>query len=244
VSLVDAHCHLANLAETMPVAQLVQEAQAKGIRGFISSVLKRSDIIWHEQNLMAAILIQAGLHPSFDETDLELEDVLTMAQSNRLSALGEIGLDRNNKDLVWQSEQLVTQLNMASDFKLPVCLHIVGHQNLAYTYLRHYNIRYLVHGYAGSLEGFELLRRLDSCFTISSRILREDKRELLSRIIASGRYLFETDMTRYYVNEGEANPLLRLLDLFQDLQRLTGISERELISNQDENLEHFLGRPI
>jgi len=128
--------------------------------------------------------------------------------------------------------------------KLPVCLHIVGHQNLIYTYLKHYNIRYLIHGYAGSLEGFELLCRLDSCFTISSRILREDKRKLLESIIASGRYLFETDITRYYVHEGEANPLLRLLDLFEKVKALTGISEKELLMNQDENLEHFLGRAL
>jgi len=244
MSLVDAHCHLANLAETMPVPEFIKEAQAKGIRAFISSMLKRRDIDWHRENPDPCILIQAGIHPSFYKSDLRPEDISSLAEVNLLSALGEIGLDRNNKDLDWQKAQLVTQLNLARDVKLPVCLHIVGHQNLIYTYLKHYNIRYLVHGYAGSLEGFELLCRLDSCFTISSRILREDKRKLLESIIASGRYLFETDITRYYVHEGEANPLLRLLDLFEKVKALTGISEKELLMNQDENLEHFLGRAL
>lgn len=244
MSLVDAHCHLANLAEILPVTKLVKEAQAQGIRAFISSLLKRSDITWHIQNPNLSILVQGGVHPSFDETDLVLSDIHSLAQEQQICALGEIGLDRSNKAQDWQKEQLLSQLNMASDFKLPVCLHIVGHQNLVYTYLKQYKLSYLVHGYAGSLEGFELLSRLDTCFTISSRILKEDKRELLSRIIASGRYLFETDITRYYVHEGELNPLLRLIDLFDRVQYLTGLSETELISNQDENLEHFLGRPI
>lgn len=233
--LVDAHCHLANLAELLPLQPLLVEAAEQGISRFFSSVLRKSEAAWHLDNPDPRIVFSAGIHPNFDECDLDLESVKELCEQRKIWAIGEIGLDRNNPALNWQKEILVKQLELALSYGLPVVLHIVGLQSEACSILKQYPLSYLVHGYAGSLEGFGELARLNSMFTISERILKPDKQNLLKAMLESGRYLFETDITQYYVKPGEANPLLRLNDVLATCSKLSGISRGELLETQYRN---------
>jgi len=94
---------------------------------------------------------------------------------------------------------------------------------------------YLVHGYAGSLEGYRILSRLNSYFTISERILRPDKYNLLQEMVKDKRYLLETDITKDYVLPGEHNPLLRLVDVFEQVQKQCRVDAEEILTTQYEN---------
>jgi len=235
MTLIDAHCHLANLAELMPLEPLLKEASEQGIGYYLSSVLRKSEAEWHAEHPNPRIIYSAGIHPNFDECDLDLDYITTLCEQKKLWAIGEIGLDRNNPELTWQKDVLVKQLELAQHYNLPVVLHIVGMQNEAYSILKNYPLSYLVHGYAGSEEGFHELSRLNSLFTISSRILKPDKGKLLQAMLESGRYLFETDITQYYVKPGESNPLLRLLDVLSACSELSGINQTELLETQYRN---------
>lgn len=241
MNLIDGHCHLANLAQLMPLEPLLEEARQQGIIRFLSSALSKSELRFHSAHPHASILFSAGIHPNFPECDLELEDVRKLCSSGQIWAVGEIGLDRNNPDLQQQLNIFTTQLELAATHKLPVVLHIVGHQQLAYETLKRYPLKYLVHGYAGSFEGFQLLSRLDSVFTISERLLKPDKLNLLRGIVDSGSFLLETDITRYYVHQGEPNPLLRLLGLSIRVQELCDLEGTRLESCQNQAFRHLLG---
>ncbi len=233
--MIDAHCHLANLAETHALEPLLLQAQKAGISGFISSALRRSEIQWHRQNPSHTVIWSTGIHPNFDECDITLDDLEDLARRHQIHAIGECGLDRGNPDLHSQIEILGRQLSLAERYDLPVILHLVGLLHVAIPLLKHYPLTYLVHGYAGSKEGLNQLMALDSYFTISSRICKPDHAALLTAIIASGRYFLETDITQYYVQEGETNPLLRLLDLVDRVIELTGIGRSEFIDRQWTN---------
>ena len=239
--LIDAHCHLANLAETMSLPGLLEEASNKGIKRFLSSALRRSELDFYQNLNDPRILFSAGIHPNFPVCNLALDDLEALCASRQVWAIGEIGLDRYNKDLDSQRRILIDQLQLAEKYGLPVVLHIVGHQQLAWEVLRQYPLRYLVHGYAGSVEGFRLLARLDSWFTVSSRILRADKAALFKAMLEHGRYLFETDITQYYVHPGEKNPLLRLLDVFEPSVKLSGRDRAELAETQLRNYRELTG---
>jgi TatD DNase family protein len=239
MTLIDAHCHLANLAELMPLEPLLKEASQRGIGYYLSSVLRKSEAEWHDENPNPRIIYSAGIHPNFDECDLDLDFLTALCEQKKLWAIGEIGLDRNNADIAWQKDVLIKQLELAQHYNLPVVLHIVGMQNEAYSILKNYPLRYLVHGYAGSVEGFHELARLKSLYTISSRILKPDKGKLLQAMLESGNYLFETDITQYYVKPGESNPLLRLLDVLSACSELGGISRNELIETQYRNANSY-----
>lgn len=153
-------------------------------------------------------------------------------------------MDKGNSELALMKANFVKQLDLAMDFRLPVVLHIVGHQQEAYEILREYPLKYLIHGYAGSVEAFRNFMKLDSYFTISERVLREDKRDLLKELLKSRRFLFETDITQYYVVEGEANPLLRLESVIQTIAELFKVDTATLQRLQAANYQLLTGQSI
>ena len=63
MNLIDAHCHLANLNQLMPVKPLLEEAEKLGIFFWLSSVLTQSEIAWHQNNPDNRIAYSAGIHP-------------------------------------------------------------------------------------------------------------------------------------------------------------------------------------
>jgi len=235
MNLVDGHCHLASLNQILPVEGLLEEAKEAGITHYLSSALSREEIIFHRKNTLNGVLFSAGIHPHYAECDLELKDIEEVCAEHCVWAVGEIGLDRYGKDIEKQKQLFSRQLELAKQYLLPVVLHIVGYQQQAYELLKHYPLKYLVHGYAGSLEGYRLLSRLDSYFTISERILRPDKHNLLREMVKDKRYLLETDITRDYVLPGEHNPLLRLLDVFEQIPNLGKVNAEEVLGTQWEN---------
>lgn len=241
MNLIDAHCHLANLAETHDVKLLINDAKAKGISTFISGALRQSELAWHQKNPLAEVSWHAGIHPNFPDCDLELPSLENLLKADQIVAVGEIGLDRGNPELNSQIEVFQAQLDLAREYDKPVILHIVGHQTPSHQLLQRYPLRCLVHGYAGSLEGFKLLARHDTWFTISSRILKEDKIDLLQAILRNQRFMFETDITQYYVHKGEVNPLLRLLDVFKRTVELGIYNENQLLEIQAESFSALFG---
>ena len=235
MNLVDGHCHLASLNQIIPVESLLKEANEAGITHFLSSALSKEEIAFHRQHPLPGVLFSAGIHPHYAGCDLELEDIEGVCAEHCVWAMGEIGLDRYGKDIEKQIKLFSQQLELAKHYQLPVVLHIVGYQQQAYELLKHYPLKYLVHGYAGSLEGYRLLSRLNSYFTISERILRPDKHNLLQEMVKDKRYLLETDITRNYVLRGEHNPLLRLLNVFEQIPNLCKVNADEVLSTQWDN---------
>jgi TatD DNase family protein len=232
MNYIDAHCHLANLADIADLKPLLDEAEDKGITKFVSSALRKKEVLWHVQHPDPRIIFSAGIHPNFDECDLDINDLKKLCEAKSIWAIGEIGLDNANPEIAVQRKEFIQQLELATDYRLPVVLHIVGHQEEAYRTLKQYPLPYLVHGYAGSTEGFFQLKKLDAAFTISSRILKEEKLDLLTAMLNHKRILFETDITQYYVHEDEDNPLLRLPELVKKCSELSGISVPNLLALQ------------
>lgn len=244
MTLCDAHVHLANLSQEMELMPLFDSAKEAGIKAWLSNALSKEELACYEELVQVPelnLLYSAGIHPIWPDCDFNIEDISALADSHKIWAIGEIGLDRANKDHEAMSALFIDQLKLAADYSLPAVLHIVGHQQEAYNILQKYPLRYLMHGYAGHISPMQNFLKLDIYFTISERIIRPDKRELLHLMLSSGRYLFETDITAEYVLPGEQNPLLRLIDLVEECSKISGISLNELIHVQAENYEKLTG---
>jgi len=241
----DAHCHLANLSKIMPLQPLINEANEHDITRFLSSALSKAELHWYEQHAAEyGILYSAGIHPGFEPCDLDYHDIEALCKEGKIWAIGEIGLDKGNPEYALMRANFVKQLDLAMDYRLPVVLHIVGHQQEAYNILREYPLKYLIHGYAGSTEAFRQFLKLDSYFTISERIMQEDKRDLLKEMLKSRRFLFETDITQYYVSDGEVNPLLRLESLIRQVAELFKLEPAILQRLQAANYQLLTGHSI
>lgn len=247
MNICDAHCHLANLADLMPLQALLEEAAEQNITHFLSSALRKSELEYYQELTKTTgnkLLYSAGIHPFFEACDLEFADLEALCKKELIWAIGEIGLDRGNPEYAVMENIFVRQLDLAMDYRLPVVLHIVGHQQQAFDILRSYPIRYLIHGYAGSLQAFNTFTRLDSYFTISERILKEEKRDLLKAMLKSRRFLFESDIAQYYVKEGEANPLLRVKAVLNEVAELFSVDPEILIKIQANNFKLLTGHAI
>lgn len=97
MTLCDAHCHLANLAQIMPLQPLFEEAAGRGITHYLSSALSKAELIIYpklQQDCAGRLLYSAGIHPNFDECDLQLQDIVSLCERKAIWAIGEIGLDR------------------------------------------------------------------------------------------------------------------------------------------------------
>lgn len=242
--LCDAHLHLASLSGRLPLEPLLAEAREQGITHYLSSALTKEDIaleLMLKEHYGQKVLFSAGIHPFYPACNLELRDIEELAERRQIWAVGEIGLDRANRDYEKMLQSFTKQLDIALRYSLPVILHIVGHQQAAYDLLKRYPLKYLIHGYAGSVEAFEKFLQLNSFFTISERIIKRDKEKLLRAMLQSGRYLFETDMTYEYVHKGEENPLLRLNKLFDYVAESQGILADELEETQRQNYFELTG---
>jgi TatD DNase family protein len=247
MNLCDAHCHLANLSEVMPLTPLLEQAVEAGITHFLSSALTTKDLDYYPQLINSSrikLLYSAGIHPNFEPCDLRFENIEKLCQNRSIWAIGEIGLDRANSEYALMKDIFVRQLDLALEYRLPVVLHIVGHQSEAFEIMRSYPLKYLIHGYAGKIEALRQFLRLDSYFTISERILKEDKADILREMLKSRRFLFETDITQYYVKEGEENPLLRLKTLLNDVAERYHIDPDILMRIQAANYRLLTGQTI
>lgn len=247
MNLCDAHCHLANLSQAMPLEALFADAAQRGITRYLSSALSRRDLELYPviaENKLIKLLYSAGVHPSFDYCDLKVDDIQKLCNENKIWAVGEIGLDRANKDFNTMKQLFMDQLELASNFNLPVVLHIVGYQQEAYNILRKYPLKYLLHGYAGSVEAFHSFTKLNCFYTISERVLHKDKRSLLDAMLKHRRFLFETDITAYYVKDGEKNPLLRLLEVLNCTQEISNIDLNTLLKIQADNYLLLTGQHL
>ncbi|HOT40988.1 MAG TPA: hypothetical protein PKV08_07180, partial [Candidatus Syntrophosphaera thermopropionivorans] len=54
-------------------------------------------------------------------------------------------------------------------------------------------------------------------------------------MVKDKRYLLETDITKDYVLPGEHNPLLRLVDVFEQVQKQCKVDPEEILSTQFAN---------
>jgi TatD DNase family protein len=242
--LIDAHCHLANLHTAIPVPPIVDQAVRCGITKFFTTALTRSEAALQYEWQDPRLILGAGIHPNFDECDLNLEDIRKLCKENLIDAVGEIGYDRKGADLDTQLNLLKAQLDIAAEFDLPVVLHLVGLPQPVIDLLIKFPLRYLVHGFAGKVTQYEQLTLLNTWFTISARILNKDKSDLLKVILEGKRYLFETDITRYYVFPGESNPLLRMNDLVAETSQLSRIPVQVLEQVQRRSFTELTGASL
>lgn len=164
VSLIDTHTHLDFPDFDADRAQVLEHCRSLGVqRMVVLGVYQRNwQRLWDLTEANPQLHAAFGLHPVYiDEHQAEhlteLGDWLTGLKSHpQLCAVGEIGLDYyvDHLDKVRQQEVFEAQLQLASDFNLPVLLHVRrSHADVIAT-LKRYRIKRsgIVHAFAGSRE--------------------------------------------------------------------------------------------
>jgi TatD DNase family protein len=129
VVLVDTHCHLYLEHFQKDLAEVLDRAQANGVKAFIvpGIDIKTSRTAVELSERHDGIFAAVGVHPNYAETwDANtLRALAELSRHPRVVAIGEIGLDyyRNFAAPEAQKQLLRSQLDLAASCGLPVILH-------------------------------------------------------------------------------------------------------------------------
>tara|TARA_B100000929_G_scaffold287884_1_gene275317 strand:- start:153 stop:932 length:780 start_codon:yes stop_codon:yes gene_type:complete len=126
--LVDSHCHIPLLKETVSVEEILKEAKSHQIAHMLCVAidLEGSPEIIQLAKTHKMISASVGVHPNAElAKTLVIGEITAIANDEEVVAIGETGLDyfRSEGDLSWQRERFRTHIQAAKELKKPLIIH-------------------------------------------------------------------------------------------------------------------------
>ena len=200
----DAHFHLKQLLDISPEsAEFIKENDFSGFCSChtLQEVEFVEDFIAKNPETSSKLKISFGIHPQ-DPQENRLEILENLISEKRITAVGEIGLDRFNaeftKTIELQKKLFAAQLEIAEKAGLPVILHIrkaipeIFDQIQALKRLK----KVIFHSYSGTAAEAEsiLNHGVNAFFSFGNAVLNGHKKALETiKILSENRILTETD---------------------------------------------------
>ncbi len=258
--MIDAHCHLQNVAfgKDEGMEDIIAEACLRGVTRFVVNGTSESD--WGKVAELARthseIIPSFGLHPWYvrDRTESWLEELEFWIDQFPDAGIGEIGLDRwiNDYDIDDQQRVFEKQWNLAMKKERPISLHCLKAWGPLDQALKHLpRTRFLLHSYSGSFESVPVFVEYGAFFSISGYFLKSDKatKAAVFEHVPEDRLLLETDSPDMRLPreldlfpERSYNHPANLSVIFQDIARRRKISPDEFESQLTRNFTNFWHR--
>lgn len=246
--LIDAHCHLFNLWEKLEhdpskLDKAIKNATAARITKLISSALSPEEYDWHLQLKYPQVLLSAGIHPFYKKEEQDFDKLEEVLKTNKIIAVGEIGLDKNCGDLQSQKNLLLKQLDLARSYNLPVVFHCVKYYYELYKLLKQNfpKIRGYLHSFSSSEEVMERFSEFDLAFSVSSRLPNP---KTMIKIIKRGMILLETDAPYALSKEiknTDFNEPKHLISNLENIVNICKIDKQTIISAQFYSFNELFG---
>lgn len=189
--LVDSHVHLDQHAFAIDRVAVIERASLAGVSRMIVPATHAGS--WPAIDTLCDehphIFPAFGLHPVFLDQHLP-EHVQTLSSwldRDVAVAIGEIGLDfhAESLDRGLQRDYFARQLQLASDYDLPVIVHArAALEEVILTLRRHGGLRGVVHSFSGSQQQAENLWKLGFHLGIGGPVTYE-RAQRLRRIVSS-----------------------------------------------------------
>jgi len=210
---INIHCHKA------------QDVAVKAVRNYI---------IGKEELPLNTNLayFSAGLHPwylpSYELTDLWLEQLQTVSLIINCLAIGEAGLDKVCKTpFELQQYAFLKQIDFSEKVEKPMIIHQVRSVNeiLSIRKLKRCRQPWIIHGFFGSVAQANQLINNGCLLSFGDRILKEtSKARMIFSIISPGDFFLETDDGDFSIKE-----------IYSAVSSFTEISIENLIEHQNKN---------
>ncbi|MGI0046404.1 MAG: TatD family hydrolase [Nitrosotalea sp.] len=197
--LTDAHIHLSDDEFKPDLPYILVAMDKMKIRACCVSMDYASSKATLEMNKQSPLVLPfLGIHPEKANDDLESVVNLIMTNSNRISGIGEIGLDKtyvsDESGFNRQVDVFEKMLSLAEKLKKPVSIHSRKTLEEIFSILPSYSLGgVLLHWFAGNKK--QLQKAMDVGCYVSygpAMIYSQDKQILLSQTEHS-RILLETD---------------------------------------------------
>ena len=205
--IFDTHCHIYDDKYEEGIDKVVETCLMNGISLMmipgdnINNSKKAIDIASRFEEVYCAI----GIHPEeVDSIDLD-EGIKQLKElyltSNKIKAIGEIGLDRywvkDEKTINKQKEFFIAQIELANELHLPVIVHDREAHGLTLEILKKHTPKYggVLHCFSGSLEYMNEILEMGFYIGLDGPVTWKNAEapKLVARNIPLEKLLVETD---------------------------------------------------
>ena len=249
--LIDTHAHIDMLEE--PTNQVLLEMQDFGVKKVIIPSVEISTMqnIVNIANQNENIYAMVGIFPSEAKTynkDIE-EKMIDFAQSKKVVAVGEIGLDyywdKSFNDI--QQDVFIKQIKLANKLNLPIVIHDREAHKDTFDILKEHNqnSKVLFHCFSGSVEFMrECVKQgwfiaLGGVVTFKNAI----KMKEVTKEVPLEKLMLETDSP--YLTpvpyRGKPNKPAYVKYVAEEIAQLRNMTLEEIIDITTSNAEEFFG---
>ncbi len=251
--LIDTHCHLDAPEFNADRDVQVQASIAQGIAAIVVPAVCASNFqtVISLSQQYSQCWYALGWHPMYIDaakpSDMHTLRHLIAKQlsesDNKLVAVGEIGLDFfvTKQNTETQSYFFAEQLKIASDYDLPVILHVRRAIDEVLKHLRRCRVRGgIAHAFNGSLQQAEMFVEMGFKLGFGGAMTytRALKIRALAQTVGIGAIVLETDapdIPPEWVGTQGRNSPKELLKIAEILAQLRGVDVTQIIENTSKN---------
>lgn len=178
MKIVDSHCHIDDEKFNIDRDEIISNFEEDKVDFLVNPAIdvQSSERILKLAEKNKSIYVAVGIHPHEVEnvTDEDIKKIEELSYSNKVVAIGEIGLDYyyDNSPREKQKEVLRKQMEIAKKRKLPVIIHTRDSMGDTYDILSEYKgeVVGVMHCYTGSLEMAKRFMELGYYISISGAV--------------------------------------------------------------------------
>ena len=245
--MIDTHCHV--IKEEMDnYIDIIEECNdieiSMIINGYNNDINKEIISLSNKyNNVYAACGLNYDDVDNFNDKDLsDLEEII---ESNKISAIGEIGLDyyltKDNKEK--QIYFFEKQLELAEKYNLPVIVHARDSVQDVYDILKKYKVRGTMHCYSGSAEMAKEFVKIGFYIGIDGPITFKNNKKGIEVVneIPLDKLLLETDSPYLSPepNRGKQNSPLNLIYIAEKIAEIKNIPVDKVITETNINAKEL-----
>lgn len=261
--LVDSHCHLDRLRQggmsEQEMDDVIAAARYSGVKRMLTLPTTLDDMpgVVALARRYPEVVYSLGIHPlTIIEDEPTLDTLRELVERYEPVAIGEVGLDycmdehgKHRVDPVLQRERLMRHLTVATEARLPVCIHTREAREDTLALLEAHtvpDVGGVLHCFTGDLDMAREAVRMGFMISMSGIVTfhsAENVRDL-ARAIPLDRLLIETD-SPYLAPvpfRGKMNQPAYVLEVARRIADVRGISLEEVIMQTTANFHRLFSR--
>jgi len=254
--LVDSHCHLNYKGLIERQADVLAQARARGIGGFLNISTRQSE--WGDVIATAEretdVWASVGIHPheADKHTDLSADQLLAATDHERVIAIGETGLDYfyDHSDRDAQRRLFCMHIDVARQTGLPVIIHTRDAEEDTLGILKDEmgkgTFPALIHCFTASRGFGEQVLELGLTISISGIVTFKNAGELQETVksVSTDRLLGETDapFLAPVPHRGSTCEPAFVADTAEFVARLRGVKTEQLAETTTNNFKRLFSK--
>lgn len=250
---IDSHCHLDRLDLTEFDQQLdnvMAKAQQAGVTDIlcVSVKLNEFEAMANKTAPYSNVLLSCGAHPLNQEDEIDENQLLTLAQHDRVIAVGETGLDYfyapETKAL--QLDSFKKHIHVARKLKKPLIIHTRDAQQDTLDMLKNERaeeVGGILHCFTESWEMAEQAIEMGFYISFSGIVTFKNASALreVAKKVPTDRVLIETDAPYLapVPNRGKQNQPAYVADVAKHMASIRGQSVEQIAETTTENYKRL-----